>query len=61
MTSNYPDDIRLYDLDPRSPYYDPPPLENDLVERDKHLLGLYNFICGTAYVGGIGEDEDDWV
>ena len=35
MSDNYPDDIRQYDNDPRSPFYDPPSCPHcgeDLIE-----------------------------
>lgn len=44
--SNYPDDIRMYDKDPRSPFYDGPE-EEDFCERCDELLDE----CECEYLG----------
>jgi hypothetical protein len=58
---NYPDDIRNYDHDPRSPFYKPKPIEckgcgkevmeDDAWESDKGYVGVFctQFCCEDYY------------
>ena len=51
VDSNYPDDIRAYDNDPRSPFYIPPILhceacEEPIADGEEHELRYLQF-CGN--------------
>ena len=61
MADNYPDDIRMYDHDPRSPFYEEPMIECQLCENfyeSEHMADdNYCLACAKEIMKEDGEIE----
>ena len=58
---NYPDDIRQYDSDPRSPFYNDP-TESVAFEEEKEVIYRERVSDINGYIiESIGESSDEWL